>query len=260
MKECDPSETEIPCLMTYGITVFRPRGWLARKSGGLLETSGDFGGLRRSGSDRRGRCSPVEGRPGDGAAAVNAKENDQRRLLATFAAQICDIMSRMSPIFDLLRETGKTDSGIAALLDQLLAERLGGMGFLVQQLSRIGRLRAGVSSDEAAETVWVVSSGEVFRLLTTTRKWPRERYVRWLADTLEPPPAAARTPSVLKRIAIHGSGHEKLLPTAVVMVLQSGLSTASASAAKAPNRHSCEPGVGRSCCFSDGLSPRRNVE
>ena len=81
------------------------------------------------------------------------QESDQR-LLATFAGQICEIMSRMRPIFKLLREAGKTDSGIAALLDQLLAERLGGMGFLVEQFSRIGGLHARVNS-EAAATAWV---------------------------------------------------------------------------------------------------------
>jgi len=36
----------------------------------------------------------------------------------------------------------------------------------------------------AAETIWVLASGEVFHLLKVDRGWSREQYTRWLAESL----------------------------------------------------------------------------
>lgn len=112
------------------------------------------------------------------------QETDQHHLIQKFAADIHEIMTRMSPIFALLRATEKTDPDIAALLQRLLNERLAGMGFFVEQLIRISPLREGLSPSLAAETAWVVTSGEVFQLLTVDRGWSREQYIQWLVDIL----------------------------------------------------------------------------
>jgi TetR/AcrR family transcriptional regulator of autoinduction and epiphytic fitness len=112
------------------------------------------------------------------------QEKDPHHLLQTFAINIYDIMNRMSPIFLLLRAAEKTDPDIAALLQKLLKDRLQGMLFVVEQLDRLGPLRQGLNRSQAAETVWAVSSGEVFHLLTVDRGWSREQYVHWLVDTL----------------------------------------------------------------------------
>ena len=58
------------------------------------------------------------------------------------------------------------------------------MTFLVEQLARVGGLRAGLDSQQAAETVWALSSAEVFHLLTVERGWPSEKYRTWLVDSL----------------------------------------------------------------------------
>ena len=111
-------------------------------------------------------------------------ETDQRRLVRTFAADIAVIMVRMAPIFTLLRSTGQTEPEIAAMLDGLLKERLRGMTFFVEQLARIGPLRDGVEIHQAAETVWAVSSAEVFQLLTKDLSWREEQYIDWLENCL----------------------------------------------------------------------------
>ncbi len=90
----------------------------------------------------------------------------------------------MSPIFSLLRTAAKSEPEIAALLERLLAERLQGMMFLIEQLERTHGLRAGLDRQQAGETVWALSSAEVFHLLTVERGWPREKYSAWLADSL----------------------------------------------------------------------------
>ena len=112
------------------------------------------------------------------------EEFDPMRLIESFASTIDEIMSRMGPLFALLRANKKVDPEVAAMLDRLLKQRLNGMLFFTEQLQRTGRLRRGLSPEQAAETVWAISSGEVFNLLTDDRGWPREQYVSWLADTL----------------------------------------------------------------------------
>ncbi len=113
-----------------------------------------------------------------------AEETDQRRLVELFAVNIYRIMARMSPVFALLRTTAKTDPEIAALLARLLHERLGGMSFFVEQLSRIDPLRGQLPADQASATVWAISSAEVFDLLTRDLGWSEEQYVTWLSSTL----------------------------------------------------------------------------
>lgn len=139
---------------------------------------------------------PLLQRPFIQAAAL---ETDQRRLVEKFARDIYQIMVRMSPLFALLRATAKTDPEIASLLAGLLRERLKGMAFFVNQLRRIGPVRgpAGVDSTPAVPSqvgpstegpveasVWVLSSAEVFDLLTGELGWNEEQYVAWLSDSL----------------------------------------------------------------------------
>ncbi len=113
-----------------------------------------------------------------------SKINDQPLLLQKFAADIAEIMGRMSPLFAILRTAAKLDAEIEALQQKLLAGRLEGMNFLIEQLRRIGPLREGITPLQAAETTWTISSAEVFHLLTVDRGWTKEQYVAWLVDTL----------------------------------------------------------------------------
>ena len=112
------------------------------------------------------------------------QETDQRRLIHTFAADIGIIMGRMAPVFALLRSAAQTEPEIATMLDKLLKDRMHGMAYFVEQLARIGRLRDGLEAKQAAETVWAVSSAEVFQLFTTDLLWTNEQFINWLEDSL----------------------------------------------------------------------------
>ena len=109
---------------------------------------------------------------------------DQGALLRKFAADIARIMQRMGPIFALLRATAPSEPEIAAILERLYQERLQGMGYLVANLQRMGSLRPELTPGQAAETVWAVSSAEVFDLFTVHRGWSEEQYQQWLEQTL----------------------------------------------------------------------------
>jgi AcrR family transcriptional regulator len=120
-------------------------------------------------------------RPAIMAAQV---ETDQHRLIQNFAQGIYEIMSRMSPIFELLRAAARTDPEIASILEKLLNGRLEGMSYFVGQLNRIGPLRESITLDQAQVAAWAISSAEVFDLLTRDRTWSKDQYVAWLTDTL----------------------------------------------------------------------------
>lgn len=113
-----------------------------------------------------------------------AAESDQRRQVAMFAAQIAEVMERVSPLFEVLRNAAPADPEIEGLLATLLRGRLAGMRRLVEAVARNGPLREAPSVEAAAETAWTLSSPEVHRLLTVRLGWSKARYARWLEDTV----------------------------------------------------------------------------
>jgi len=119
----------------------------------------------------------------EGPQAV-VRETDQRRQIEMFVDDIHEIMSRVAPLFDLMRVAAKTEPDIAAMFQNMLDGRVQGMMFFVRALMKNGPLRDGLTPEAAAETVWALTSGEVFILLNVNRSWPEEKYKRWLVEVL----------------------------------------------------------------------------
>lgn len=119
----------------------------------------------------------------EGPQAV-VRETDQRRQIEMFVDDIYEIMSRMAPLFDLMRVAAKTEPDIAAMFQNMLDGRVQGMMFFVRALMKNGPLRDGLTPEAAAETVWALTSGEVFILLNVNRSWPEEKHKRWLVEVL----------------------------------------------------------------------------
>ena len=119
----------------------------------------------------------------EGPQAV-IRETDQRSQVALFAEDMVEIMSRVAPLFDLMRTAAKSEPEIAEMLQSILDSRLQGMLFFVRALQQNGPLRSGLTPEAAAETVWALTSGELFILLTVNRGWDKVHYRRWLSDTL----------------------------------------------------------------------------
>ncbi len=111
-------------------------------------------------------------------------EADPVLLLQRFAQDIASILERVAPFFELLRGAARAEPEAADLLNKLLAERLENMTILAHYLAARHPLRTGLSEAEAAETIWTLTSPEVYRLLTVDRAWPRERYIDWLGTSL----------------------------------------------------------------------------
>lgn len=119
----------------------------------------------------------------DGPKTVQ-QESDQSRQIQVFAHDIQEIMARMAPIFGIMRIAAKTEPDISEMLQSILESRFHGMEEFIKYLSANGSLQAGLKPGEAAETVWAISSAEVYSLLTIDRGWSGEQYSQWLAKTL----------------------------------------------------------------------------
>jgi TetR/AcrR family transcriptional regulator of autoinduction and epiphytic fitness len=112
------------------------------------------------------------------------QEKDQHRQIRLFADDMVEIMGRVSPLFTLMRAAAKTEPDIAELLQTILDERVQGMKVFIKSLIANGPLQDNLTQDEAAETVWAVTSGEVYTLFVMDRGWSAEKYKKWLTNTL----------------------------------------------------------------------------
>jgi len=111
-------------------------------------------------------------------------ETDQHRQIELFVHDIYKIMSRVAPIFDIMRVAAKTEPEIAEMLQNILNARVQGMRTFIRAFVKNGPLRDGLTPEEAAEMVWTLTSAEVFTLLNVNRGWPEEKHKQWLIDAL----------------------------------------------------------------------------
>jgi len=111
-------------------------------------------------------------------------EMDASGLIGHFSIDMYQIMSRVSPVFAILRATAKTDEEINALLNNVVQLRLEGMKVFLHGLQRFEPLRAGLSLDRAAEIVFALSGAEMFDQLTGEFGWSEEQYISWLSESI----------------------------------------------------------------------------
>jgi AcrR family transcriptional regulator len=112
------------------------------------------------------------------------EELDPTQQIQIFASQMADIMSRVGPLFQVMRAASKTKPEIAILLEELLNGRLQGMEYFVHVLVKHTPLPAELDEQTATETIWALTSAEIYNLMTVDRGWPKEKYAQWLADML----------------------------------------------------------------------------
>jgi AcrR family transcriptional regulator len=109
---------------------------------------------------------------------------DQKKQVELFAEDIAHIMVRMAPLFAIIREAGRNEPEIAEMLQEMLASRAENMKVVANALLSNGPLRKGIDVKYATDTIWALTSGEIFTLLINDRGWSREKYIQWLTDGL----------------------------------------------------------------------------
>jgi AcrR family transcriptional regulator len=123
---------------------------------------------------------PAERR--DYVAAIRA-EPDPRRKLTIYARATREIHARLAPLLLALRDASTTEPEARKVWNEISKRRATNMRDLAKDLNSVGGIRVGLSVDEAADTIWVTNSAEVYVMLTAERGWTPHRYEHWLVDT-----------------------------------------------------------------------------
>ena len=109
---------------------------------------------------------------------------DPETRLRRAAAVSRQIRSAQSAAFDLMRSAGVVAPELAKLEQQrehLRYEKEEGM---INFLRDTGALRPGLSHKTARDIFWMLTGGDVHRMLVRERGWSPQKYQGWLADTL----------------------------------------------------------------------------
>jgi AcrR family transcriptional regulator len=114
--------------------------------------------------------------------AQRASDPETRlRLAAGIARQI---RGAQSAAFDLLRSAGVVAPELAKLGQQRERLRYEKEKGVIRFLRDSGRLRSGLSHKTARDIFWMLTGGDVYRMLVRERGWSPQKYQDWLADTL----------------------------------------------------------------------------
>jgi AcrR family transcriptional regulator len=134
-----------------------------------------------AGGSERAEIPPAE-RP---AIRAVIEEADPRRKLELYAATQPGVHGRSGPLYRVLAGAAEGDPDLRAVLNDLEARRLHGLGGLAAQLAESGDLRLELSVEDARDLIWTLCSTSVHDLLVRERSWTSERYRDWLADALK---------------------------------------------------------------------------
>ena len=114
--------------------------------------------------------------------AQSASDPETRlRLAASVARQI---RGAQSATFDLLRGAGVVAPELAKLQQQRERLRYEKEEGMINFLRHSGKLRLGLSHQTARDIFWMLTGGDVYRMLVSERRWSPQQYQDWLADTL----------------------------------------------------------------------------
>jgi AcrR family transcriptional regulator len=117
------------------------------------------------------------------ADAIRA-EPDVLRKIMLYSRGLAARQQRSAKVQILIRDGGHTDQTLAALWQQLLAERLTGMTMLGRHLIESGQLREGIELDEVRDVLWTYTAVELYELLVVERRWPLGRYAEWIGQAI----------------------------------------------------------------------------
>jgi AcrR family transcriptional regulator len=115
------------------------------------------------------------------AAALRATNAEE--FLSIVAGVIAPAQVRSAGLVLAAFEGAVTDSELAELSEQLIAQRARTAEWVVDRLASIERLRDSCSRQEAIDTLWMLMDSAVFDRLTRQRHWTVEQYERWLAGS-----------------------------------------------------------------------------
>jgi AcrR family transcriptional regulator len=114
--------------------------------------------------------------------ARSATDPETRLRLAAAVAR--QIRTAQSAAFDLMRGAGVVAPELAKLEQERERLRYDREESVIAFLQESGRLRPGLSYQTTRDIFWMLTGGDVYRMLVRERRWSAQKYQHWLADTL----------------------------------------------------------------------------
>ena len=106
----------------------------------------------------------------------------QLRLVVDFNAAL---YQRAGDVLEVLRAAGDADAALVSVWREGERRRREGQAPLVGAWARSRALAPGLSAEEAADVLWVLTGPDNHRLFTAELGWPVARYADWLYSALE---------------------------------------------------------------------------
>jgi AcrR family transcriptional regulator len=114
--------------------------------------------------------------------AVSVGDPETRMRLAAGVAR--QIRGGQSAAFDLMRSAGVVAPELAKLAQQRERLRYEKEEGVIKFLRGSGRLRPGLTHKAARDIFWMLTGGDVYRMLVGERGWSPQQYQDWLGETL----------------------------------------------------------------------------
>jgi AcrR family transcriptional regulator len=109
---------------------------------------------------------------------------DPETRLRRAAAVARQIRSAQSTAFELMRGAGVVAPELAKLERDRERLRYDSEESVISSLANSGKLRPELNHQKARDIFWMLTGGDVYRMLVGERRWSPEQYENWLADTL----------------------------------------------------------------------------
>lgn len=113
------------------------------------------------------------------------------QLVALLATWFTEVHPRIAPILRVIDQAGASDPEIAALGMRRALQRFTNYHHAARILRGRGGLRASLTVERAAATIWSLGHPNTYRLLVVDQGWSLTGYRAWLEDQL----AAALLPT-----------------------------------------------------------------
>jgi len=120
----------------------------------------------------------------DAAVSAGMDETDPYKRLHHVAALVRSIYEGERREMDFLKGSGIVSPELAAIQNEQEEHRRGRQAVNIELLSRLGVLKPGLDEASARDILWMLTSRDVFRMLTADCGWSADRYERWLAEEL----------------------------------------------------------------------------
>ena len=131
----------------------------------------------------------LKGDTGDAPVAARAfytevmAEPDPQRRLRLNARNATVVKQRIGGILRVIRSAAPVEAEMASLWALIQSDFYGNQKAILEPVAAAGQLRAGLSLERAADTLWTLNHPDVWLLLHDERGWTPAEFETWLGDT-----------------------------------------------------------------------------